>query len=123
MRSSRLSLATITETSTDAKYSRHELTLRTSMILSPTTCLYTWMPLGLRLLRKVERIIREEMDRSGAQEVLMPVVQPSDLWEQSGRWQEYGPELLRISDRHGRSFCLGPTHEEVITALIRGEIS
>lgn len=123
MRSSRFLLATLKETPTDAEVISHQLMLRSGMIRRLASGLYTWMPLGLRVLRKVERIIREEMDRAGAQEVLMPVVQPSDLWEQSGRWQEYGPELLRISDRHGRSFCLGPTHEEVITALIRGEIS
>src|SRR5690606_31476515 len=85
--------------------------------------LYTWLPLGLRVLRKVERIIREEMDRSGAQVVLMPVVQPAELWEESGRWVQYGPELLRIKDRHDRPFCLGPTHEEVITDLIRNELN
>ena len=123
MRSSRFLLATLKETPADAEVISHQLMLRSGMIRRLASGLYTWMPLGLRVLRKVERIIREEMDRSGAQEVLMPVVQPSDLWEQSGRWQEYGPELLRISDRHDRSFCLGPTHEEVITALIRGEIS
>lgn len=123
MRSSNFLLATLKETPTDAEVISHQLMLRAGMIRRLASGLYTWMPLGLRVLRKVERIIREEMDRAGAQEVLMPVVQPADLWEQSGRWQEYGPELLRISDRHSRSFCLGPTHEEVITALIRAEIS
>lgn len=123
MRSSRFLLTTLKETPTDAEVVSHQLMLRSGMIRRLASGLYTWMPLGLRVLRKVERIVREEMDRSGAQEVLMPVVQPSELWEQSGRWHEYGPELLRISDRHGRPFCLGPTHEEVITALIRSEIS
>ncbi|MDQ2075418.1 proline--tRNA ligase [Marinimicrobium sp. ABcell2] len=123
MRSSRFLLATLKETPADAEVISHQLMLRAGMIRKLASGLYTWMPLGLRVLRKVERIIREEMDRSGAQEVLMPVVQPAELWEESGRWHEYGPELLRISDRHDRAFCLGPTHEEVITALIRGEIT
>jgi prolyl-tRNA synthetase len=84
--------------------------------------LYTWLPLGLRVLRKVERIVREEMDRSGALELLMPVVQPAELWQESGRWEQYGPELLRFQDRHGRDFCLGPTHEEIITDLARHQL-
>lgn len=123
MRASRFLIATLKETPSDAEVISHQLMLRAGMIRKLASGLYTWMPLGLRVLRKVERIIREEMDRSGAQEVLMPVVQPSELWEESGRWQEYGPELLRIHDRHDRPFCLGPTHEEVITDLIRGEIN
>src|SRR5690625_1684463 len=123
MRSSRFLLTTLKETPTDAEVVSHQLMLRSGMIRRSASGLYTWMPLGLRVLRKVERIVREEMDRSGAQEVLMPVVQPSELWEKSGRWHEYGPELLRIRDRHRRPFCLGPPHEEVITALIRSEIS
>ncbi|BBM00575.1 proline--tRNA ligase [Microbulbifer sp. GL-2] len=96
--------------------------LRAGMIRRLSSGLYTWLPTGLRVLRKVERIVREEMDRAGALEVLMPVVQPAELWEESGRWQQYGPELLRIQDRHNNDFCLGPTHEEVITDLIRNEI-
>jgi len=84
--------------------------------------IYTWLPLGLRVLRKVEGIVREEMDRAGAQELLMSGVQPAELWQESQRWDAYGPELLRFSDRHHREFCLGPTHEEIITDLIRGEI-
>ncbi|MGD8177059.1 proline--tRNA ligase [Marinimicrobium sp. ARAG 43.8] len=123
MRASRFLIATLKETPSDAEVISHQLMLRAGMIRKLASGLYTWMPLGLRVLRKVERIIREEMDRSGAQEVLMPVVQPAELWEQSGRWHEYGPELLRINDRHQRAFCLGPTHEEVITDLIRGEIN
>ncbi|MBK8185892.1 MAG: proline--tRNA ligase [Cellvibrio sp.] len=122
MRSSRFLIATLKETPADAEVISHQLMLRAGMIRKMATGLYNWLPLGLRVLRKVERIIREEMDKSGAQEVLMPLVQPAELWEESGRWQQYGPELLRITDRHDRAFCLGPTHEEVITDLIRGEI-
>lgn len=123
MRSSRFLIATLKETPSDAEVISHQLMLRAGMIRKLASGLYTWMPMGLRVLRKVERIIRSEMDQAGAQEVLMPVVQPAELWEESGRWQQYGPELLRINDRHQRAFCLGPTHEEVITDLIRGEIS
>ena len=96
--------------------------LRAGMIRKLAAGIYTWLPLGLRVLRKVETIIREEMERSGAQEVLMPSVQPAELWQESGRWEKYGPELLRINDRHQREFCFGPTHEEVITDIIRREI-
>ncbi len=122
MRSSRFLIATLKETPADAEVISHKLMLRAGMIRKMASGLYNWLPLGLRVLRKVEKIVREEMDKSGAQEVLMPVVQPAELWEESGRWQQYGPELLRISDRHERPFCLGPTHEEVITDLIRNEI-
>ena len=122
MRSSRFLIATLKETPADAEVISHQLMLRAGMIRKTASGLYNWLPLGLRVLRKVERIIREEMDKSGAQEVLMPLVQPAELWEESGRWQQYGPELLRITDRHDRPFCLGPTHEEVITDLIRNEI-
>jgi len=97
--------------------------LRAGLIRKLASGLYTWLPLGVKVLRKVEGIVRSEMDKAGGQEVLMPVVQPSELWEESGRWQQYGAELLRIEDRHQRAFCLGPTHEEVITDLIRNEIS
>jgi prolyl-tRNA synthetase len=123
MRSSRFLIATLKETPADAEVISHQLMLRAGMIRKLASGLYTWLPLGLRVLRKVERIIRSEMDKSGAQEVLMPVVQPSELWIESGRWEQYGPELLRMTDRHDRAFCLGPTHEEVITDLIRGEIN
>ena len=122
MRASRFLIATQKETPADAEVVSHQLMLRAGMIRKLAAGLYTWLPLGLRVLRKVENIVREEMDKSGAQEVLMPVVQPADLWVESGRWEQYGPELLRINDRHQRDFCLGPTHEEVITDLIRGEI-
>ncbi|MCK9505143.1 MAG: proline--tRNA ligase [Porticoccaceae bacterium] len=122
MRASRYLISTQKESPADAEIISHKLMLRAGMIRKLASGLYTWMPIGLRVLRKVEKIVREEMDKSGAQEVLMPVVQPADLWVESGRWEQYGPELLRISDRHQREFCLGPTHEEVITDLIRNEV-
>lgn len=122
MRASRYLIATQKETPSDAEIVSHQLMLRAGMIRKLAAGLYTWLPMGLRTLRKVERIVREEMDKSGAQELLMPAVQPAELWEESGRWTEYGGELLRMSDRHGREFCFGPTHEEVITDLIRNEL-
>lgn len=122
MRASRFLIATQKETPADAEVISHQLMLRAGLIRKLASGLYSWLPLGLRVLRKVEAIVREEMDSAEAQEVLMPVVQPSELWQESGRWQEYGGELLRIADRHGRDFCLGPTHEEIITDLMRGEI-
>ena len=123
MRASRFLLSTSKETPADAEVISHQLMLRAGLVRKLASGLYTWMPLGLRVLRKVEHIIREEMNKSGAQEVLMPVVQPAELWQESGRWQEYGPELLRIKDRHQREFCLGPTHEEVITDLVRNDVN
>lgn len=123
MRSSQILIATLKENPADAEIISHQLLLRAGMIRRLASGLYSWLPMGLRVLRKVEAIVREEMNRSGAQEVLMPVVQPADLWQESGRWQEYGAELLRIKDRHDRDFCLGPTHEEVITDLVRNELS
>jgi len=122
MRVSRFLLATVKETPADAEVISHQLMLRAGMIRKLAAGLYTWLPLGLRVLRKVEKIVREEMDNAGAQEVLMPAIQPAELWEESGRWEQYGPELLRLNDRHQREFCFGPTHEEVITDLIRREI-
>jgi prolyl-tRNA synthetase len=122
MRSSRFLIATLKETPSDAEVISHKLMLRAGMIRKSASGLYNWLPMGLRVLRKVEKIVREEMNKSGAMEVLMPVVQPAELWEESGRWQQYGPELLRMNDRHDRPFCLGPTHEEVITDLIRNEV-
>ena len=122
MRASRFLIATQKETPADAEVISHQLMLRAGLIRKLASGLYTWLPLGLRVLRKVEAIVREEMNNADAQEVLMPVVQPAELWQESGRWEEYGPELLRIADRQGRAFCLGPTHEEIITDLIRGEI-
>lgn len=115
-------LPTLREEPTDADIVSHRLMLRAGLIRSLASGLYTWLPLGLRVLRKVEAIIRDELNRSGAQEVLMPVVQPAELWQETGRWQKMGPEMLRMKDRHARDFCLGPTHEEVITDLFRREI-
>jgi prolyl-tRNA synthetase len=123
MRASRFLIATQKETPADAEVISHQLMLRAGLIRKLASGLYTWMPMGLRVLRKVEAIVREEMDEAGAQELSMPVVQPAELWEESGRWQEYGGELLRVKDRHQRDFCLGPTHEEVITDLARNELS
>jgi prolyl-tRNA synthetase len=122
MRISSLLLPTLRELPADAEIVSHRLMLRAGLIRKLAAGIYTWLPLGLRVLRKVERIVREEMDRAGAQEVLMPGVLPAELWEESGRWAHYGPELLRLQDRHQRDFCLGPTHEEAITDLIRREI-
>lgn len=122
MRASRYLLATVKETPADAVVISHKLMLRAGMIRKLASGLYSWLPTGLRVLQKVERIIREEMNRAGAQEVLMPVVQPMELWEESGRAPAYGPELLRIRDRHDNGFCLGPTHEEVITDLVRNDV-
>ncbi len=122
MRTSQFLLATQKETPADAEVISHQLMLRAGLIRKLAAGLYTWLPLGLRVLRKVEAIVRQEMEAAGAQEVSMPVVQPAELWQESGRWEQYGPELLRIQDRHQRDFCLGPTHEEVITSLVRDEI-
>ncbi|GMR07977.1 MAG: proline--tRNA ligase [Gammaproteobacteria bacterium] len=122
MRTSRMLLSTLRESPSDAEIISHQLMLRAGMIRKLAAGLYTWLPMGLRVLRKVENIIREEMDNAGAQEVLMPAVQPAELWQESARWEQYGPELLRFHDRHQREFCMGPTHEEVITDLVRREV-
>jgi prolyl-tRNA synthetase len=122
MRTSRYLISTVKETPADAEIISHQLMLRAGLIRKLAAGLYTWLPLGLRVLRKVENIIREEMDKAGALEILMPAVQPAELWQESGRWEKYGPELLRLKDRHDREFCFGPTHEEIITDLIRREI-
>src|SRR6056300_901964 len=113
MRASQYLIATVKETPSDAEVISHQLMLRSGLIRKLAAGLYTWLPLGLRVLRKVERVVREEMDAAGAQEVSMPVVQPAELWQESGRWEQYGPELARLQDRHQRDFCLGPTHEEI----------
>jgi prolyl-tRNA synthetase len=123
MRCSQFLITTHRETPADAEIVSHRLMLRAGLVRKLSAGLYTWMPMGLRVLRKVETIVREEMDAAGAQELAMPMVQPGELWQESGRWEEYGPELLRIKDRHERDFCLGPTHEEVVTDIVRGEIS
>ena len=123
MRASRYLITTKKDSPADAEVISHKLMLRAGMIRKVASGLYSWLPLGLKVFRKVENIVREEMDRSGALELMMPVVQPADLWQESERWNQFGPELLRIKDRHDREFCLGPTHEEVITDIIRTEIS
>ncbi|MDQ2069439.1 proline--tRNA ligase [Natronospira bacteriovora] len=122
MRVSQFPLFTLKEVPADAEVVSHQLMLRAGMIRRLASGLYSWMPLGLRVLRKVERIVREEMDRAGALELVMPAVQPAELWQESGRWKHYGPELLRLKDRHDREFCFGPTHEEVITDITRREL-
>jgi len=122
MRLSEYSLNTLKEVPAGAEIVSHQLMLRAGLIRQLAAGLYTWLPLGVRVLRKVEAIVREEMNRAGAQEVLMPMVQPAELWRESLRWDAFGPELLRLKDRHQRDFCLGPTHEEVITDLARREL-
>ena len=119
---SKLLLPTLKDAPQEAEVISHKLMLRAGMIRRVASGIYTWLPLGLKVLRKIETIVREEMDSSGAQEVLMPMVQPKELWEETNRWEKMGPELLRIQDRHNRDFCLGPTHEEVITDLIRNNV-
>ena len=122
MRASKFLIATTKETPTDAEIISHQLMLRAGLIRKLAAGVYNWLPMGLRVLRKVENIVREEMNAAGAQELLMPAVQPAELWEESGRWSLYGGELLRMKDRHNRDFCFGPTHEEVITTIARNEI-
>lgn len=122
MRASQFLIATVKETPADAEVISHQLMLRAGLIRKLASGLYTWLPMGLKTLRKVEKIIREELDASGAQELLMPAIQPAELWQESGRWEQYGPELLRLKDRHQREFCVGPTHEEVITDLVRNQL-
>ena len=122
MRASEFLLSTLKETPSDAEVASHQLMLRAGLIRRVAAGIYNWMPLGLRVLRKVENVVREEMERAGALELTMPVVQPGELWEESGRWEQYGPELCRLEDRHQRPFCLGPTHEEIITQIARSEI-
>jgi len=122
MRVSQFLISTLKEAPSEAEVVSHKLMLRAGLIRRLASGIYTWMPLGLRVLRKVEAIVREEMNRSGAIELLMPVVQPAELWQESSRWDQYGPELLRLKDRHGRDFCLGPTHEEVVSDMVRREI-
>ncbi|MBL4855488.1 MAG: proline--tRNA ligase [Idiomarina sp.] len=123
MRSSKYLLSTLKETPSDAEIVSHQLMLRAGMIRKVAAGLYTWTPTGLRVLRKVENVVREEMEAINALEILMPMVQPADLWQESGRWDDYGPELLRIKDRNQRDFLLGPTHEEIISQLVRKEVS
>ena len=119
---SKILLPTLKDAPQEAEVISHKLMLRAGMVRKVASGIYTWLPLGLKVLRKIENIVREEMDTSGAQEVLMPMVQPKELWDETNRWEKMGPELLRIQDRHDRDFCLGPTHEEVITDLIRNNV-
>ena len=119
---SKILLPTLKDAPQEAEVISHKLMLRAGMVRKVASGIYTWLPLGLKVLRKIENIVREEMDASGAQEVLMPMVQPKELWDETNRWEKMGPELLRIQDRHDRDFCLGPTHEEVITDLIRNNV-
>ena len=119
---SKIFLPTLKDSPQDAEVISHQLMLRAGMVRKVTSGIYTWLPIGLRVLKKIENIVREEMNASGAQEVLMPMVQPRELWEETKRWKKMGPELLRIQDRHNRDFCLGPTHEEVITDLVRNNV-
>src|SRR5579863_7019507 len=122
MRLSQYPINTIKETPAEAEVISHQLMLRAGLVRRLAAGLYSWLPLGLRVLHKIERIIREEMNRAGALELVMPVVQPGELWQESGRWTAYGPELLRFKDRHDRDFVAGPTHEEVITDIVRRDI-
>jgi len=122
MRASQFFISTLKEAPAEAEVVSHQLMLRAGLIRRLTSGVYTWMPLGLRVLRKVEAVVREEMNASGAIELSMPAVQPAELWQESGRWSEYGPELLRFKDRHQRDFCFGPTHEEVVSDIVRREV-
>jgi len=122
MRTSQFPLNTVKETPADAEIASHKLMIRAGLIRKLASGLYTWLPLGLRVLRKVEQITRQEMEKAGALELLMPALQPAELWQETGRWDKYGPELARLNDRHNRDFCLGPTHEEIITDLARNEL-
>jgi prolyl-tRNA synthetase len=122
MRFSQLLLPTLKETPAEAEVVSHKLMLRAGFIRKLASGIYCYLPLGLKSIRKVEQIVREEMNNAGAQELLLPMVQPADLWQESGRWHKYGAELLRFTDRHQRESCLGPTHEEVITDLVRKNI-
>ena len=122
MRLSQLPLNTLKEVPADAEVISHQLMLRAGLIRRLASGLYSWLPLGLRVLQRIETIVREEMNRAGAFELLMPSVQPAELWRESSRWDQYGPELLRFKDRHQREFCYGPTHEEGITDIARREL-
>ena len=122
MRASQFFIATQKEAPQEAELASHRLMLRAGFIKRLGSGLYTWMPLGLRVLRKVEAVVSDEMNKAGALELLMPAVQPKELWEETGRWAVFGPQMLKIEDRHEREFCFGPTHEEVITDIARREI-
>lgn len=123
MRWTEFFLYTVRETPADAEAASHRLMLRAGMIQKVAAGIYTYLPLGLRVIQKLEKIVREEMNREGAVELLMPAVAPAELWQESGRWSKYGKELLRLKDRHGRDFCFGPTHEEVVTDTVRKSVT
>ena len=122
MRFSKMLIPTLKEAPSDAEVISHSLMMKAGMIRKVASGVYNLLPLGLRVIKKVEAVVRGEMNRAGASEVLMPLVVPSELWKESGRWDAYGKELLRLTDRHGREFCLGPTHEEVITDMVRRDV-
>jgi prolyl-tRNA synthetase len=123
MRLSQFHLRTVKETPADAEIVSHQLMLKAGMVRKLAAGLYTWSPLGLRVLRKVEAVVRQEMDRSGAVELLMPTIQPRELWEETGRWEKFGPQLLKIKDRKEQEFCYSPTAEEVVTDFARQEFA
>jgi len=123
MRATEFFAPTLREVPAEAEVVSHQLLLRAGFIRRTAAGIYTYLPLALRVLKKIKQIIREEMDRQGGQEILMPIIQPAELWQESGRWDVYGPELFRLKDRHERSFALGPTHEEIVTVLVRGEVN
>jgi len=122
MRASNLYAPTLRNTPAEAEIVSHQLMYRAGLMRKSAGGMYNFLPLGWRTIRKIEQIIREEMDAAGGQEIMMPILQPSELWEESGRWAAYGAEMMRMKDRHGREFCMGPTHEEMITALVRDEV-
>jgi len=123
MKASNFYISTLKEAPAEAELMSHQLMIRAGLVKRLGSGLYSWMPMGLRVLKKIETIIREEMNNAGAIELLMPAIQPSDLWKETGRWDVFGPQMLKINDRHDRSFCFGPTHEEVITDIVRNEIN
>ena len=122
IRMSELYAPTLKETPSDAAIPSHQLLLRAGFMRKSATGLYSYLPLGWRVIHKIEKICREEMDGIGSQEIMLPILQPAELWHESGRWDDYGPELMRMEDRHGVGMCLGPTHEEIITDLVRNEL-
>jgi prolyl-tRNA synthetase len=122
MRVSQILNPTLREVPAEAEVVSQKLMLRAGLIRKAAAGVYTYLPLGLRILKKIEQIVREEMDAKGGQEVLLPIIQPAELWRETGRWDVYGPEMFRLTDRHEREFCLGPTHEEIVTDLVRGEV-
>ena len=123
MKASKFYISTFKEAPSDAELISHQLMIRAGLIKRLGSGLYSWMPMGLKILKKIENIIRNEMNEVGGVELLMPAIQPAELWEETGRWDVFGPQMLKINDRHDRSFCFGPTHEEVITDIVRNELN